>query len=78
MGEDYKLEEFKNVHNMTPSQYNMASALCKDYFRKMASIENLSNIYQGMKMASVAVDLDIMVSQIEKKFKKDFDNILGM
>lgn len=73
-----QLEEFKNVHNMTPSQYNMASALCKDYFRKMASIENLSNIYQGMKMASVAVDLDIMVSQIEKKFKKDFDNILGM
>lgn len=72
------IEKFKQTHNMTQSQYNMASALCKQYLTKMASIERLQNSCQGIKLASIVVDLDILTCDIEEKFNKDFDNIFRM
>ena len=43
----------------------------------MASIERLQDSYQNAKFASIAVDLDVIISNIDKKFKEDFDSILG-
>jgi len=73
-----RLEEFRRINNMSESQYNIASSLCRNYFRKIASIESLASNYQGIKLAEVSVDLDILIKNIEEKFTEDFDSIFRL